>query len=221
MPAKTPRRLGRPAASSSADTRQRILDAARRTFADLGWEVATNRHVADKAGVTGAALYHYFDSKLDMYIAVYDDAQELVAKEFAAASAMSDTFVGQFEAMLDTAHRMNQQDQSLARFLESARVDIDRHPELQKGLKGRRRVGDEIVAGLVETGRATGELADGTEQQATAVIRAILIGLNDAVSSDLTVHRAAIDGIRALLEGRFIKPVRKAGNGRGRAATKK
>ena len=49
--------------------------------------MTTNKVVAEKADVTSAALYHYFDSKLEMYLAVYDDAQELVGEEFGAAAA--------------------------------------------------------------------------------------------------------------------------------------
>lgn len=213
MPTKAPRRLGRPPASSSADTRERILDVARRAFAELGWEVTTNKHVADKAGITSAALYHYFDSKLEMYVAVYDHAQELVGAEFAAASATSDTFVGQFEAMLETAYRLNSQDPSLARFLGSSRVDVARHPEVQRGIRRRRRVGEEIVAGLVETGLATGEISAARRDSVAALVRAILVGLNDAVSDDLAQQRAAIDGFRSLLEGRLIESTRSS-NGR-------
>ena len=76
MARKPARKLGRPPASSSIDTRQRILDVARQTFADVGWEVTTNKVVAEKADVTSAAIYHYFDSKLEMYRAVHDDAEE-------------------------------------------------------------------------------------------------------------------------------------------------
>ena len=76
MPKAAPRQLGRPPGSSSAETRARILDVSPcQTFADLGWEVTTNKIVAEKVGMTGAALYHYFDSKLEMYRAVHDDAR--------------------------------------------------------------------------------------------------------------------------------------------------
>ena len=169
--------------------------------------MTTNNHVAEKAGVTSAALYHYFDSKLDMYLAVYDAAQELVSKEFADASATSDTFVGQFEAMLETAYRLNEHDPSLARFLASSRVDVTRHPELEKAMGRRRWAANEIVVGLVDTGITTGEFAPSRRAEATALIRAILVGLNDSVSHDLGQQRAAIQGIRALLEGSLIRPV--------------
>src|SRR5688572_18968372 len=107
MPPKKARKLGRPPATSSVETRQRILDVARRLFAELGWEVTTNKQVADEAGVTSAAIYHYFDSKLDMFLAVYDDAQDLITSRFLEATDPHDTFAAQFAAVLETAHEMN------------------------------------------------------------------------------------------------------------------
>ena len=52
MPARSPRRLGRPPASDSADTKQRILAVARSSFGELGWEKTTNKDIAAKAGIT-------------------------------------------------------------------------------------------------------------------------------------------------------------------------
>lgn len=217
MARKVARKLGRPLASNSVETRQRILDVARQTFADVGWEVTTNKVVAEKADVTSAAIYHYFDSKLEMYRAVHDDAEERVSAEFGIAAGTSDTFVGQFEAVLERAYKMNSRDPSLARFLGSSRVDMSRHPELRTAI--RRWAGDEIVSTLVKTGLATGEIPPSRKKQVSALVRAILVGLNDAVSHDLTQQRAAIDGVRGLLEGSLLAA--SSANGQKRASSAK
>lgn len=211
MPAKAPRRLGRPPAANSADTRKRLLDVARQSFAELGWETTTNNYVAQKGGMTSAALYHYFDSKLEMYLAVYDDVMQFVGERFGKALATSDTFVGQFEAVLEAAHDLNAHDPSLARFLGSARVDIARHGDLSKAMRRRARAGEEIVARLVDTGISTGEINASRREEVTALVRTILVGLNDAVSDDLMLHRLAIDAIEAMLEGRLLKVIKSNG----------
>jgi AcrR family transcriptional regulator len=41
-------------------------------FAQRGYEGTTNRAIADGCGLTGAAIYHYFDSKAELYAAVYE-----------------------------------------------------------------------------------------------------------------------------------------------------
>jgi AcrR family transcriptional regulator len=45
------------------DRREQIIDAAMRVFADKGFARATNRDIAQEAGITTGLIYHYFDSK--------------------------------------------------------------------------------------------------------------------------------------------------------------
>lgn len=49
------------------DRRKEILDAALELFARKGYSAATNAEIARAAGVTAAALYYYFPSKLDLF----------------------------------------------------------------------------------------------------------------------------------------------------------
>ncbi len=58
---------GRPRGSS--DTRESILDAARRAFAAQGYEGATIRAVAADAGVDPALVHHYFGTKEGVFAA--------------------------------------------------------------------------------------------------------------------------------------------------------
>jgi|RhiMetdeSRZDD1v2_1073273.scaffolds.fasta_scaffold149243_3 AcrR family transcriptional regulator len=50
-------------------TREAILDAARRAFAEHGYQHATIRMVADLAGVDPALVHHYFRFKHDLFVA--------------------------------------------------------------------------------------------------------------------------------------------------------
>ncbi|SMO79756.1 TetR/AcrR family transcriptional regulator [Melghirimyces algeriensis] len=55
---------------SLADTRTKILEAARRVFAKYGYEGATLDQVANDAGLTKGAVYWHFSSKSDLYLAL-------------------------------------------------------------------------------------------------------------------------------------------------------
>ncbi|MEU8278744.1 TetR family transcriptional regulator [Microbispora bryophytorum] len=53
----------------AADTRGEILAAARRVFAERGFDKATIRGIAREAGVDPALVHHYFDSKEGTFVA--------------------------------------------------------------------------------------------------------------------------------------------------------
>src|ERR687896_457323 len=61
--ARTGRRPG------ASGTREAILDASRRAFAELGYQRATIRGVADLAGVDPALVHHYFGTKQALFVA--------------------------------------------------------------------------------------------------------------------------------------------------------
>jgi AcrR family transcriptional regulator len=50
-------------------TREAILGAARRAFAEHGYQHATVRGVADLAGVDPALVHHYFGTKQELFVA--------------------------------------------------------------------------------------------------------------------------------------------------------
>jgi AcrR family transcriptional regulator len=56
----------------SADTRGRILDAARATFGERGFDGTTMRGVAARAGVDPALIHHYFGSKQRLFVAAME-----------------------------------------------------------------------------------------------------------------------------------------------------
>lgn len=205
VPSPAPRRLGRPPAGDSALTRARILDAARRGFAECGFGSATNKTLAGDSGVSTAALYHYFASKLDLYVAVHDDVEAIVYGRFAEAIATESTFVGQIEALLDAAYRLNSDDPTLARFMGSVRIDVRRHPELADRLGPALRRQARFYRQVIDTGIRTGEIDLVDERRVSMLVRTILIGLTDAVSDDLDDHRLATDALKSLLEGKLLR----------------
>jgi AcrR family transcriptional regulator len=56
----------------SVDTRGRILDAARSSFGERGFEGTTIRGVAARAGVDPALIHHYFGSKQRLFVAAME-----------------------------------------------------------------------------------------------------------------------------------------------------
>lgn len=65
------RRRGRPRAGES-DARDRILAAAIEEFGGAGYDGATIRGIAARAGVDSALIHHHFGTKADLFGAVID-----------------------------------------------------------------------------------------------------------------------------------------------------
>ncbi|MDF2508021.1 MAG: TetR family transcriptional regulator [Microbacterium sp.] len=62
---KPPRRRGRPRGGS--DSRTRIIASAVDDFAEKGYDGATIRSIAARAGVDAALVHHYFGTKADLF----------------------------------------------------------------------------------------------------------------------------------------------------------
>jgi AcrR family transcriptional regulator len=55
----------------AASTRERILDVALDLFSDKGYDATSLREIAERLGVTKAALYYHFASKEDILMALH------------------------------------------------------------------------------------------------------------------------------------------------------
>ena len=68
------------------DTRAEILAAARHCFAEVGYDRATIRRIAARAGIDAALVHRRFGSKLDLFLAAVglpEDLTELLASTVA------------------------------------------------------------------------------------------------------------------------------------------
>ncbi len=195
------RRIGRPPATDSAKTRSRILDRARAAFAAGGFESATNRSLARDVGVTAGALYHYFGSKLDLYLAVDADVRERVYLPMNQAVDAVDGFFAKFEAVLDVARELNAEDPTLATFLGTRRTDIRRHPEIAEAMSLERDRERDFFGRMVAAGVDAGEIPDENSAFVTEFVITLLTGLTVSESHDPEVHARAITAIKMVLRG--------------------
>lgn len=201
---KDPRR-GRPPASSAGDTRQRIISVAAELFSDLGYGVTTNKDVALLAGISTGALYYYFESKLDMYMAVFRAQQSRIDARMQQVMDSETTFHGRLQGILGAAHELNVEDPYLARFQSTARVDRHRHPELREVIPNPPGEGAGLMERLIADGIATEEIDPVRREHVAAVVRVIFVGLVDSASSDPTVHAVAVEGLTSLIGGNLLR----------------
>lgn len=121
------RRRGRPPASDSAVTRERILQASRKVFAESGYDAATFHAIATEIGLTRPAINNYFPSKPALYAEVAGRAADAVAEAVREASA-EPTLTGQLIEFLRLIERRDAAESALAGFLVRSAIEAARPP---------------------------------------------------------------------------------------------
>jgi len=171
------------------ETRERIVAAARTTFAERGYEAATMDDIAAAAGASKGALYHHFATKEDLFRAMLDDHRselDAFAQAVEAASSfrdLLDRLVGQW---LDH-YRSEPQFVSLS--LE-VRVQARRQPWFRAALGRHHDQLRGFLRGLVHAAREAGLVPADLDPQAHAVL---LFGLLDGVCLQAGVTPAGVD----------------------------
>jgi AcrR family transcriptional regulator len=61
----------RPANTSGVETRERILEVAQELFISQGYDKTSLRDIAERLGITKAALYYYFERKDDILLELH------------------------------------------------------------------------------------------------------------------------------------------------------
>ncbi len=201
------RRPGRPAAADSSETRARILDAARQRFAASGYSRARIQEIAEEAGVTTTAVYHYFDSKAELYAAVYAAGLDVLVRAYHEAVAGRTGTVEKLCAVFGANAEVNRLHPGLAEFLAGAPVEIQRDPELAGSLPER---GGEVVSvfqGILDEGAARGEVSGEVARGAAAnLMIAASYGLSWAHGAlpGPEAHEAVLEAFQQLLRGELL-----------------
>lgn len=200
-------RRGRPPDADSAATRARIITCARRRFAGSGYDATKVRAIAEDAGLSTTALYHYFTAKLDLFGAVYGDTQDLIYNELERATTGVESFAERVRITLDLSYLQTRNDPWPSRFLSSCRIDAHRNPALRPALQagGTMSRWQRYLQATLDLGVSTGEIRAEDREMIGALLQAIMVGLANAVAHDETAHRQAIDGFLALLDGELLQ----------------
>ena len=104
---------GRPPAAKAAETRQRILRAAREVFSERGYGAATFQAIAVRADLTRPAINHYFANKRVLYWVVLEETTHVVVGASAQRARRETTLAGRvsafIEGTIEAMHRLGLQ----------------------------------------------------------------------------------------------------------------
>lgn len=157
---------GRPPAAKAAETRERIVCAAREVFSELGYDAATFQAIAVRADLTRPAINHYFASKRALYREVMAQTNAMVLEAGRQRAQGQHTFLGRLAAFLATAMQADSVDRSAAGFLVTSILESQRHPELAGGENDALRASRAFVSWVISDAVERGELSTDSDRSA-------------------------------------------------------
>ena len=166
------RGAGRPVGSNKEASLARILPAARKLFAELGYTKTTFKEVGKAIGVTHAALYAYFPSKAALYQATCDHTQGLLLTDYIAAIQDKHTLREQLREILLVGAAAHNRDSSITGLLGAIPMEISRHPELAELLLDGQNATLQLLAKAFAAAQQRGEITDraSPEDQVIAIM---------------------------------------------------
>lgn len=191
----------------TTSTRRDLLDAARILFADVGFAAAGTVEIVGNAGLSRGALYHHFESKEGLFLAVLEQVHVELAAEVERCGleatggfleALRAGFHGHLDAVLDPAVRQILLVDGPAVVGWKAWHELD----LQHGFS--------ITKAVLTAAMEADEIVDAPPDELTHVLLGAVtqagleLGQNDANAQDRTRYHQTID---LLLDGLRVEPL--------------
>ena len=168
---------GRPPDSTKEVTRVAIIDAARRTFADVGFHGASLAAIAEATNLGPSALYYYYDNKEALYVAVMEETVAMVWQGLFERVAACTTVSEQVDAFLAGANDFGTDERRLSAFLVAVPVEARRHPPFAPLVELRTSWEDQVFDEIAKTGVGSGAFASLNDvETASQAVRMVLMG---------------------------------------------
>ncbi|SDD79312.1 DNA-binding transcriptional regulator, AcrR family [Actinokineospora iranica] len=168
-----------PRAERAAQTKAELLAAAARVFARRGYAGASIADIAEEAGYSHGAVYSNFESKQELFFALFDastdDRVEMITAFFAQASG---TFAERVKALADASTRQVRDDPD--RFLLNLEFSLvaARDPALRERFIERIAAIPRAIAGIIADEQRAGRIDGSVDPMELALgIHALGVGL--------------------------------------------
>ena len=171
--------------------KKRIIAGATQVFADHGYRLTTMDQICQALQLSKGAIYIYFKSKEELFIAVLQAIYQLRFEILSTAYQANDPAAIKFEKILDRLGSLMSHDDdvfirlSLEGFLESAHI-----PGLQAIKADSYQRFYELLYGLLQEGQLAGEINPELNLSSTTVV---LMAVSDGLMMHSLVPERGID----------------------------
>jgi len=176
--------------------RQQILDAARRFFIDKGYSPTTMEDIAKAAGLSKGGIYHYFQSKKQVFEALvrqeYEESTAFLENISSKGGAYDDMFQAMARHYLDSFGRRP----DYPRFFMVMGEMAGRDESVRDMLASLQNEYTEVVARIIQAGIDAGALKPVDPRAAATLLK----GLIDAIEGYMAIG-VVLDTDRLLATG--------------------
>jgi AcrR family transcriptional regulator len=159
-------------------TREELIAAADDLFTARGFHATSVDEIALEAGYTKGAVYSNFESKEDLFFAVYEQRADQVATDYERAFREAGPIAGSERIVSEAVQRRGRDDGWLAVFFEFW-AHVVRRPELRERFaKIHARVLEPIASGVERWVKERGTVLPVETRQYTVAVYAMTIGLS-------------------------------------------
>ncbi len=150
--------MGKPLNDADRGTRQHLLLAALRSFAERGYAATSVQEIVDAARVSKPALYYYFRDKAGLFQALVDHAHDERFRLMKEAAERGETIAEKLTEIVTAIFDFSVRNRELMRlaFATAFAAAGDAPGQAKCREKGRRNF--EFIRSLIEQGQGTGEL---------------------------------------------------------------
>lgn len=178
-------------------TRQRLLDAAARVFAEVGFDAASVEAVCEAAGYTRGAFYSNFASKEELFLelcaraaAAQIAAVRAAVADFASAPT-GDDIVADTLALVSTVLEASADDRSSVLLMSEVRIHGLRNVEIARAYRRQAvQMTAELAEILRELTRSQGFAVRVTEERAAELLVSVWVSAAEGAVMDGLDQRA-------------------------------
>jgi TetR/AcrR family transcriptional regulator len=200
-------------------TRQHLLRAALKSFAERGYAGTSVRQIVAAARVSKPALYYYFSDKAAIFEALVDQAHDERYRLMQAAVARGQTVAEKLEELVGDLFAFSLQNRELMRIAFATAFASTREAPGNAKCRGKGRRNYEFIRSLMADGQAAGELdgrfspdelAMGLYGQLNTYVMVRLLAAECPLN-----HETACQIVRLFLRGAGVcrNPANRSGNG--------
>ena len=128
--------------------RAQLLEAAQEVFVSSGYHAAAMDEIAERAGVSKPVLYQHFPGKMELYLALLDDANEQITAAVLAALEAATTDAERVAATMDAYFEFVSRERTPYRLVFES--DLVNDPAVRERLDAVEAAVSEAIAPLMQ-----------------------------------------------------------------------